>query len=452
MTRARQFILVVIIALLVAVLVLSPRREEHAAMLAGEGRHKAAIALLERRLAGAPHDPDLLAAIGRSYAALGDTPQAIDAFDSYLTLRPDDLAAREREAELLLRAGLIDRYLDAMARVVAEQPTPARVTRLVELYRLHGRTDDEIDTLRAYAGKGILEVPQLERLGALLAARGDWAGARQWLEMADLVAPSEASDGRLLLLEVMIQSNEVNQIEERAEAWMAAWRSPFLTGRLILRVAESGRVAVASRLALKYTEIAPDDALDLAGLLASKGRQDTARQMLVRWGASATNTDRTALRTFVRTAAMVGDVNIPLAKFLQLARTGSDPATEGQFAEDLSDAFGPPALAAIRPFISNEALLSRPLFAVELSLSDGNREMARWYLNRIDPERLTSVQLRTWLALVHGVDTDADAYRRLATLWSERRLPAELAPDLADEAAKLGQVATHDSIWNSLRQ
>jgi hypothetical protein len=63
-------------------------------------------------------------------------------------------------------------------------------------------------------------------------------------------------------------------------------------------------------------------------------------------------------------------------------------------AEELVKAFGVQALAAIRPLLSNEALLTRPLFAAEISLSEGNREMARWYLNRIDPGQLPPERLR----------------------------------------------------------
>ena len=452
MATSYQFILVVIVSLLVAAVALSPRRGEHAAMLAGEGRHKEAIALLERRLAEVPGDPDLLAALGRSYAALGEVPKAIDAFDAYLAARPDDLAAREREADLLLQSGLIDRYFDALARATGEKSPPANVTRLLELYRLHGRVEDEISTLRAYAGSGVLEVPQLERLGALLAERGDWRGAQRWLELADQKAPPDISAGRLLLLEVMIQSNEVDRIDERAEAWMAAWRSAYLSGRLILRVAQSGHAVTASKLALKYTDIMPDDAFEMIGLLASKGYQDIARQMLVRWAGRTTTPVGTQLREFIQVSALVGDVTVPLRKFLQLARSGSDAATQGQLAEELANTFGGPALAAIRPLLSNEALLTRPLFAAELSLSEGNLELARWYLNRIDPTQLQPERLARWLALLHRVETDADMFRRFAMLWNGGRLPAELVPRFADEAAKLGQVTTHDLIWNSMRQ
>jgi len=452
MRTPHQFVVVVIISLIVAAVVMLPRRGEQAAMLAGEGRHKEAIALMERRLADAPGDPELLAALGRSYAAVGETGRAIDTLDVYLTVRPGDLTARKRQAELLLHSGSIDRYLDAMARVVAAQPSPREVTGLIELYRLHGRVEDEIATLQAYAGTAMLEVAQLERLGALLAERGRWREARQALELADRKAPPDVSAGRFLLLEVLIQSNEVDRAYERAQAWMMAWRNAFLSGRLILRMAQSGLTLPASRLALDYTDMMPDDTFKMVGLFARKGREDLAHQVLVRWADRTTEPTGRQMREFVQASALVGDVGGPLAKLAQLARSGSDPATQGQLAEELAKTFGTPALVAVRPLLSNELLLARPLFATELSLFEGNREMARWFLNRIEPEQLSPEEKTTWLALLHRVETDADVYKRLTALWNDRRLPQELVPYLADEAVKLGQARTHDLIWNSVRQ
>jgi hypothetical protein len=121
-------------------------------------------------------------------------------------------------------------------------------------------------------------------------------------------------------------------------------------------------------------------------------------------------------------------------------------------AEDIAHTFGQPALVAIRPLLSNEMLLARPLFAAELSLFEGNREMARWFLNRIEPSELPPERLMAWLALLHRVETDADVFKRLAVLWSDGHLPAELVPYFADAAVKLGQVRMHDLIWNSVRQ
>ena len=452
MKVAPQFVLLVIVLLVLAAVSLSPRRQERLAVLADEGRHKEVIALLERQLTKGPSDPDLLAALGRSYAALGEYHRAIDAFDAYLAVRPDDLAARERQAELLLQNGLIDRYLDALARVVAAHPSPGRVTRLIELYRLHGRVEDELATLRAYAASAMLEPFQLERLGAILAERANWREARQWLELADQTAPPNASAGRLLLLDVLIQSNEVDQAYRRAQVWMTTWRSPFLSGKLILRMAQSGLAAPASELALKYGEMMPEHIFEMAGLLARKGRQELARQMLAQWADRTTNPTGQQLRAFVHASVLMGDVQGALLKLAQLMRSGADPATQGQLAEELANAFGKAALVSIRPLLTNEALLTRPIFAAELSLFEGNREMARWFLNRTEPARLSPEQGATWLALLRRVETDAGVFDRLAALWYDGRLPAELLPLFADEALKLGQVRMHGLIWNSMRQ
>jgi tetratricopeptide (TPR) repeat protein len=450
MKTAHQFILVVIVSLLGAAVVLSFGREEHAAMLAGEGRHQEAIALLEARLADAPHDPELLAALGRSYAALGEVHRAVDAFDAYLVVRPDDLAAHKRQAELLLQDGLMDRYLDALARVVASQPSSSEVTRLIELFRLHGRVDDEMATLQAYAG--MLEAPQLERLGGMLAERGNWQEARRALELSDRKAPPDASAGRILLLEVLIQSDEVDQVYDRALAWMTAWRSPFLSGKLILRMAQAGLTVPASRLALKYVDMMPDETFGMVGLLANKGRQDIAHQMLVRWADRTAKPTGSQSRAFVQASALVGDIRGPLVKFMQLVHGGAKLAAQGQMAEELANSFGKPALAPIRPLLSNEVLLTQPLFAAELSLFEGNREMARWYLNRVTPARLSPERSASWLALLHRLETDAEVFKRLAALWNDGRLPAELVPDFADQAAKMGQAGMHDLIWRSARQ
>ncbi len=427
MTRAGRFILVVIVSLLVAAVVLYPKHDEHAAMLAGEGRHAEAIALVQGRLAAAPHDPDLLAALGRSYAALGQIPQAVDAFDAYLAARPDDFAAREREAELLLQSGRLDRYLDALARATAAAPSPERITRLVERYRLHGRVEDEIGALQTYAGKGLLDAAQLERLGALLAYRGDSTAARRWLELADREAKPDSSAGRFLLVEVMILNNAVEQIEDRARGWMVGWRSPFLAAKLISRIARSGHAGVASRLALAYVDAAPNAALQIVGAIAAAGRPDLARRMLVRWAASTNGATGDDLHVFVQESALLGSVDVALEKFLRQARSGGDAATMGRLAEDLVNSFGNPALVAIRPLLSTEALLSRPLFAAELSLWDGDRDLASRRLTRIDPKRLPPEERTVWRALAQCMDMDPDAFGRLLTAWGGEHPPAEWA-------------------------
>src|SRR5436190_11685565 len=214
MRRTHHFVVVVLVSLLVAAAVLAPGRQERAAMLASEGRYEEAIALLQRQLAGSPHNPDLLAALARSYAALGEVDRAIGAFEAYLYVRPADLDARNRQAQLLLQCGLMDRYLETEAYLVAANPTADRITRFLELLRLQGRTDEETAMAEVYARKDMLDIPQLERLGAILAQRGRWLEAQRWLEVADKKAPPDASAGRLLLLETLIRGNDLDRISE----------------------------------------------------------------------------------------------------------------------------------------------------------------------------------------------------------------------------------------------
>jgi len=451
MRSTNALVVVVIGSLLVAAIALAPRRDEQVAVLADEGRHREAVAILESRLRDAPGDPDLLAAAGRSYAALGDVERAISALDAYLAVRPNDLPARKRQADLLRQSGAIDRYLSASARVASAEPSAAQVTRLVELYRLHGRFEDEIATLQTYAGGGVLEFQQLERLGASLAERANWADARRWLELADRRAPPEATAGRLLLLEVLLQSKDAAHAYRRVQVWMTAWGSPFLSGRLISRMAQSGSFDQASRLARQSVDKRPQDTFDIVGLLASKGLDDLARRMLARWAERAVKPNPGQLHAFVQASAMVADLQGPLVKLAKLARGGAPPEFQGQMAEHIVSAFGSPALTPIRAVLPNAALLARPLLAAELSLFEGNIEAARRYLDRVDLAALSAAQMEHWLALLHRATPVAEVFERLALLWNKGRLPAELAIRFADEAAKAGQPGVHDLVWKSIR-
>jgi tetratricopeptide (TPR) repeat protein len=451
MRAAPQFVVLVILLLVVAAISLSPRRAEEVAALADEGRHEEAIALIERLLTEQPGDPSLLAALGRSHAALGRYRQATDALDAYLTLRPADLAARERQAALLLQSGLIDRYFDAMERVVAARPSAAQVSRLVELYRLHGRFDDELRALRVHADRGMLSLAQVERLGALLAERERWLEARRWLRWADAKRAPGFSEGRLLLLEVLLLSNEPEQAFRHAQVWMRRWRSAFLSVKLILMMARSGLAAQAAELAITSIELMPEAALDIAGVVARNGQQAIARQMLARWADLTTNPTAEQLRGFVYVSALVGDAHAAIVRLLRLARTGGDRAAQAQLAEELANAFGKQALASIWPMLPRDVFLARPLFAAELSIFEGDRELARRFLAQADPARLTAEGRTQWLALLRVVETPPGVFDRLAALWGEGRLPPELLPAFADAALKAGQPGMHDLIWSSLR-
>ena len=157
----------------------------------------------------------------------------------------------------------------------------------------------------------------------------------------------------------------------------------------MLRMARAGLDGPASELALKWEDLMPDTTFEMAGLFVSQGHGDLARIMLARWADQTENPTEEQLRAFVSTSAMLDTAPLVIAKFLQLVRDGTEPARLGQLADDMASAFGTPALAAIRAFLSSDILLTRPLFAATLSLSEGNYETARWFLDRCDPNELT---------------------------------------------------------------
>jgi len=449
---ATKFIILIVLLLALVAVLAFQRRTEQISMLAEEGRHREAIAALQGRLADHPRDTDLFAALARSHAALGEYGRAIDLYSLYLASRPNDLLALQRQADLLLQNGMFDRYLDALARLVEARPGPEQIGRLAALYRLHGRMSDELATLRKYAGHGLLATDQLERLGALLVAAGNWSEARHWLAIEERKSPPDSSTGRLLLLEALIQNDEADQAYRYAERWMAAWRNPFLSGKLMLRMAQAGHVGPASALALKWEDLMPDTTFEMAGLLVSQGHGELARIMLARWADQTENPTAKQLRTFVSTSAALDAAPLAIAKFLQLVDADTDPARLAQLAEDMADAFGTSTLSAIRPLLSSDMLLARPLFAARLSLTEGNYEAARWFLNRCDPNELTPEERPTWLAMLHQIESQADVVERLLSLWEAGRLPADLAPQLADQASAVGRSGAHDAIWRSLER
>jgi tetratricopeptide (TPR) repeat protein len=449
MKAAPRFIILIVVVLGLVGIIAFPRRTEQIAMLAEEGRHREAIAILERRLSDQPRAPEIVAGLARSYAAVGETTRAIDLYEAYLTLRSDDLLARQKQADLLIGDGQVDRYLESMGRLVEASPTQTQIGHLVALLRLYGRTSDELAALQTYAARDLLNSEQLRRLGALLAARGNWREARRWLAVDETRSPPDDSTGRLLLFEALLQDNEAGQAYRYAEKWIAAWRSPFLSGRLILRMAGNGFVDEAVRLALTTQNLMPDTAFEMVGLFIHRGRVDLARATLLQWSGRTASPTKEQLHGLVSASARLDDAGLVIGKFMQLRRDRADPAVLAEMADEITMAFGVPVLGAIRPFLSTDVLSARPIFAARLSLAEGNHELARWYLDGCRPDQMTPAERAIWLTLVQRVDAADGGFRRLLALWNSGRLPPDLAPLLARQAAEMGHVATHDMIWRA---
>src|SRR4051794_26893946 len=93
MTTPTRFILLAIGLVIAAGVFMMPRRDEWLAVMQDEDQQAQVIALVEDRLARGEDDPDLLATLGRSYAAVGSNQRAIERIEAYTTLRPTDAEA-----------------------------------------------------------------------------------------------------------------------------------------------------------------------------------------------------------------------------------------------------------------------------------------------------------------------------------------------------------------------
>ena len=456
------------LAVLLAGYVLLPRLEERATMLARDGLYEAAL----RDVMALPEQharrPQILMQLHTLHELQGNHAGALEMLEAYLAARPDDLAAREKHAELLARSDRLDAYLVALAGLVTARPRASRISQLLGLYRLHGRHQDELALLQTFAGSRHLDHMEHERLGALLAERGDWLAAEHWLALADQHAPPQAFTGRLLLVDVLVQSGKADEAYRRSLVWMNNWRNPYLTGKLLLVLGQSGGTGTggaatggtgepgpggaAIELARKGVDLMPDATFDIAGVLTRKGHLVTAQHMLAHWAARKAEPTGKQLRDFVYASLQAGDEQGPILMMRRLVQNGAAAVAQARMAEEMANGYGKAMLAPLRSLLSTPVLRTRPVFAAELAMFEGNVPLARWFLAEADPAALDPEQRHGWLMLLRRVETPSAVFRRLVQLWNERRLPPELLREFADEARLQGQPRLHDAIWVSMQR
>jgi tetratricopeptide (TPR) repeat protein len=413
---------------------LIPRQDEFVAMLARDGRYEEASHMLLSMREEGDRRPQVLMQALIVRIKLGDLPGALDAAEALLAARPGDGGAQEILADLLLQSGRLDEHLRVAERLVRSQPDTDRLARLLAAYRYYGRYDAELDLLLTFAGSRHLRLADYERLGALLSVRGDWEGAARWLRLVDRRAPDTESGARLRLLHVLLQDGRKGEAQRLSEVWLTRWRNPYLAGRLIIRLAQAGAEPNAVALARICAERMPEATFQVAGVLTSSAHAPIARELLARWVDLASRPSAADARSYVHASLMAGERRRPLEKLLQLVRGGAPPEVQAGFAEELAYGYGPEILAQLVPVLPPDALGARPLLAAQIARLGGDRQVAEWYLDRVDPSRLAAHQQRVWIELLRALKPAPLVLKRLLELRESRRLPAELAGLLADGA------------------
>jgi tetratricopeptide (TPR) repeat protein len=421
-------------------IILIPRQDEYVTMLTRDGRYEeAARTLLSLHKMG-DRRPELLMQALVLHLKLGDVPGALEAAEAVLAVRPGDRGTQEVLADLLLQSGRLDEYFRATERLLRARPEPDRLSRLLALYRQHGRYDEELTLLQRFAGTRHLKLSHHERLGALLSARGDWKGAAFWLRRVDQDAPASEIAPRMKLLHVLLESGRLDEAQRLAEAWLVSWRNPYLAGKLIVRLAQGGAVLRAVALAQICVEQMPEATFQIAGVLTESSQAAVARELLARWADRTGEPSAEAARSYVHASFAAGDRRKPVEKLLQLVEAEVRPEVQAAFAEEIAYGYGPEMLAQLWAVLPRNALDAHPLLAAQIAQSAGNRQLTEWYFERVEPWRLARHQQEIWLSLLRSLQPPPLVVQRLLELRRGGRLSPELFDVLVERTRAAGTI------------
>ena len=446
--KARHYMVMGFFAILVLAvgLFLIPRQDEYAVMLVRDGRYEEATRILLPMREAANLRPQVLMQALVLRLKLGDIPGALEAAEAVLAVRPNDRGAQEILADLLLQSGRLDDHFRATEGLLRARPDPERLSRLLALYRHHGHYDEELQLLRTFAGTRHLKLPHYERLGALLSARGDWQGAVPWLRLVDQHAPAIESSARLRLLHVLLESGRLDEARRRAEVWLSKWRNPYLAGKLIIRLAQTDASAAVA-LAQICVQRMPEATFQIAAVLTESSQAPVARELLARWADRTDEPSAEAARGYVHASLAAAERRKPLQKLLQLVQAGARPEIQAAFAEEIAYAYGPEMLTQLLALLPRKALDVRPLLAAQMARVGGNRQLAEWYFDRVDPSRLASHQQEIWLSLLSALKPAPIAIERLIELRESGRMPPELVDLLGEEARGAAIPELGNAVW-----
>ena len=220
----RANLLVVLLILLAGIgasLLLIPHGAELALQKFRDRDYDSARAAYEQRYAAGDRSGATVMPLTRLTLAQGDVERAIDLTEAFLAAEPSSVEARE----------LLDRlYQDAQRpgdrlenlKALAEMRNSADLFReLAYAAGFRNRMALKADALARYCTLRPEDGEAQQELAALLASRGDHAGAVGWLLRADDRAKGNIEpDSRELLMSLLIDLDREDEAYERARRWL----------------------------------------------------------------------------------------------------------------------------------------------------------------------------------------------------------------------------------------
>jgi tetratricopeptide (TPR) repeat protein len=222
----RHVLLIAVLAAgsLAAGIAMVPGEREQWTMLVRDGRNEEAVKALEAQYRSGRRNADAVVHLYRLYMSFAKIEQATTVMREFAAEHPDNpeivaMLARHYN-EIADKPGAIA----TLERLFELAPSTQIAHELLANYRLQGAFASEDRLLRALLTSRMITANDAERLGLMLAARGDLYGAREALMRFDELANPERSIGRFVLFDVLVETGDTATALAKGAAWIQLWR------------------------------------------------------------------------------------------------------------------------------------------------------------------------------------------------------------------------------------
>jgi tetratricopeptide (TPR) repeat protein len=223
MLRHVLLIIVLSATALAAGVVMVPGEREQWTMLVRDGRNEQALKALEAQYQAGRRNTDAVVHLYRLYMSFAKIEQATVVMEQFAAEHPDNPEIVAMLARHYTDIQNRPAAIATLERLFEFSPSTQTARELLAHYRLHGEFASEERLLRLLLATKLITANDAERLGLMLAARGDLYGAREALVRFDELANPERSIGRLVLFDVLIETGDKSTALVKGAAWMQFW-------------------------------------------------------------------------------------------------------------------------------------------------------------------------------------------------------------------------------------
>jgi hypothetical protein len=211
------------VAAVVAALHMIPGPREQWTMLVRDERNDEALAILEQRYEAGERDPEAMLQLYKLLMSVARIDRATRIIEEIAAQRPDDVSGLAELAKHYGHTQDLNGEARTLERIFALQPSSTTAQRLLVLYRLRGDQLQEQRLLAKMLPAGITTAEDTQRLGFMLAAKGDFQGALEALLAFDSVAAPEYSTSRFALVDVLLRLGQPQNAMARMRNWLVHW-------------------------------------------------------------------------------------------------------------------------------------------------------------------------------------------------------------------------------------